>query len=105
MAAVVIAAGWGIATHDILAVDFGLDGNVLSDGEAEDVVRIGQAKPITDRGTVIEHVVKPRKEWAYIAVLGDTSIFSIRGNSFHSLGSRTGARSERQKNASVDELQ
>jgi hypothetical protein len=41
---VVAAAGRGVAARDLLSVDVGHDGNVLSDGQVQDVILIGERK-------------------------------------------------------------
>lgn len=62
MAAVVIAAGRCITTHDVLAVNLSLDGNVLSNRKSEDIIRVGQPKPIADRQKIIEQVYRSSKQ-------------------------------------------
>jgi hypothetical protein len=43
---VVIAASRRVATHDFLAIDLRLDRDVLTDGKTENIVGVGQTKPI-----------------------------------------------------------
>lgn len=93
MASIIVAASRSIAAHDIFATDFCLNRDVLTDGKTKDVVGVRQAKPIAK----IERTLATRRinhaASTHIAVLCDTSIFSMSGNSFHSFGSSTGARS------------
>ena len=46
VAEVVVAAGGGVAAHDVLAVDLSRDGDVLADGQAEDVFGVGQLEAV-----------------------------------------------------------
>jgi hypothetical protein len=46
VATVVVRADGGVATHDILAVYFGGDRDVLANGEAEDSILAGQSKTV-----------------------------------------------------------
>lgn len=48
MAAVIVAAGGRVTTHDILAIDFSRDGYVLADGETKDVIGVGESKPVAN---------------------------------------------------------
>jgi hypothetical protein len=50
VAAVIIIADGGIAANDILAIDFGRDGDVLSNRKAEDILHMGEFEPIPERG-------------------------------------------------------
>lgn len=49
VAEVIIAASWGIATHDVLPVDLCRDRNVLPNGQAKDILRVRQGKPVAKR--------------------------------------------------------
>lgn len=53
----------GVAPHDLFAVDLGHDGDVLSDGEAERVVRVRQAEAV-QRGIVRERFFRDERERA-----------------------------------------
>lgn len=46
MTAVIIVADGGIAAGHILAVDLSRDGDVLSDGEAEDILGVGEGEAV-----------------------------------------------------------
>lgn len=46
---VVIERGGGVRAHDVLAVNVGLDRNVLADGEAERVRVVGQREAVAGR--------------------------------------------------------
>lgn len=49
MSLVVIERGGGVRAHDVLAVNVGLDRNVLADGEAERVRVVGQREAVAGR--------------------------------------------------------
>lgn len=49
MAEVVIAASRGIAAHDVLSIDLCRNRNVLSNGQAKDILRMRQGKPVAKR--------------------------------------------------------
>ena len=46
MAEVVVAARGRVATHDILAIDFGRHGNVLAYGQTENILRVWKGKAV-----------------------------------------------------------
>jgi hypothetical protein len=50
VAEVVVAACGGVAAGDVLAVDLGGNGDVLANGQTEDVVGAGQCKAVAERG-------------------------------------------------------
>jgi hypothetical protein len=85
VAAVVVVADGCVAAGDVLAVDVGRDGDVLANGETDDILGVGELEAVAGR----------RIRWgegetgmAYMAVLGEIWIFFSRGNSFQTLGSR-----------------
>lgn len=43
---VVIGRGGGVGSLDVLSVDFGLDGNVLADGQSQDGSRFGKTEAV-----------------------------------------------------------
>ena len=63
MALVAVQRRGGVAPHDLLAVDLGHDGDVLSDGEAERVIRVWQAEAV-QRGVVREGLLLDEGEGA-----------------------------------------
>lgn len=52
VATVVVGRDGGVGPHNILAVDLGRDGNVLANGEAENIVGVGQAEAVTRGGRI-----------------------------------------------------
>ena len=89
MAAVVVERDGGVAPGDGLAVDLCRDGDVLADGEAKDVLDVGELETVAGPG--VENRMIFYLIWGadtYMAVLGETLVTFSRGNSFHLLGSR-----------------
>lgn len=90
VAKVVVAARGGVATDDFLAVYLGRNGNVLANGETQDVGWPRQRKAVTKER---DEERRRKKKETDMAVFGDTTIFSLRVNSWNSFGLSTGARS------------
>lgn len=92
-ATVVVVADGCVAPGNNLAVNFSRDGDVLANGKPENVLRMGKLETITaERGC--QRSAVQIEGVAYMAVLGETWIFSWRGNSFHAAGSSGLARPE-----------
>ena len=49
MTEVVVTAGGGVATHDILSIDFSSNRDVLANGKAENIFGVGQREAVAVR--------------------------------------------------------
>ncbi len=54
MAEVVVAARRCVAPHDVLAIDFGGDGDVLADGQTEYILGVGERETVAAGGRTYE---------------------------------------------------
>lgn len=64
MPQVVVTARWGIAAHDVLAIDLCGDGDMLTDGQAKDSLRMWQGKPITTQAQSVVSSIKSHFKWS-----------------------------------------
>ena len=96
---VVVTAGGRVTTHNILAIDFCRHGDVLANRETENVLGVGKREAVASvRGGMSPYVSDRAGHGStHIAVLGEMTIFSVRGNSFQTWGSSTGFRSMQQQ--------
>lgn len=87
--ALVIVGGDGcIGAYDLLAVDVGSDGDVLADGEAEDVVCAGEIKAITVSLSLAfgGGGAGGGNRVPYIPTLWDTTVVSASSKSWNTSG-------------------
>lgn len=70
-----------------LAGDGGGEGNVLADGEAEDIGGIGELEAVAFKKSV--QSIQGGRKMTHIAVLCDRIVFSCSSNSWNSSGLRT----------------
>jgi len=76
-----------VISHNVLAINLCRDGNVLADGQAENIVMTWKFEAVSERDEPLKNFLYMRGN-PYMAVLGDTCIFFSKGNSFHVFGSR-----------------
>ena len=58
---VIVAAGGRVAPHDVFAVNLGRDGDVLANGQTQDIFGVGQSEPIAvQKGTRKSISITPR---------------------------------------------
>lgn len=88
MAEVVVAARGGVAADDVFAIYGGREGDVLADGETQDVVRTGEGEAVAGDGSDGDR----ERERTDMAVLGETTVFCWRTNCWKAVGVSTGAR-------------
>ena len=64
MPQVVVTARWGIAAHDVLAIDLCGDGDMLTDGQAKDSFSVWQSKAITTQTQSVVSSSKSHFKWS-----------------------------------------
>jgi hypothetical protein len=89
VAVVFVGGDGGVRADDFLAVDGSGEGDVLADGEAEDVGRAGKGKTIAVRCLALLLVLVYWWTGAHMAVLCERTVFSVSSNSWNSVGLRT----------------
>lgn len=90
---VLVRGNGRIGTHDLLTVDVGGDGDMLADGEAEDVVGTGKVETVTVGvllviGSAEEGGKKEMGLAPYIPTLWETAVVSASSNSWNTSGFR-----------------
>ena len=88
--AVVFVGGDGrVRADDFFAADGGGEGDVLADGEAEDIGRAGEGKTVAVDCLALVLALTRRRTEAHMAVLCERTVFSVSSNSWNSVGLRT----------------
>lgn len=93
---VVVTARRGVATHDLFSIDLSSHLNVLANWQTKHVICVRQSKAVAAELFITIGYTALHTSSTYIAVFGEISVFSTKGNSCHVCESRTGLRSERQ---------
>ena len=84
MTPVVVVTDWGVTAHNLLAINLGSNRNMLTNGEAKNILAVRETEPIAGQGLYgTDGTEKPKTD---MAVLGETLIFCTRGNSCQTLG-------------------
>lgn len=88
LAFVVVGRDGRVRAHDLLAVDAGGDGDVLADGEAEDVIGSGKVETVAVGLLLVIESQGGEGTVPYIPTLWETTVVSASSKSWNTSGFR-----------------